>query len=83
MSPFKIYPEPVRDYLVIKSMKAIDECLDLSIFSYEGLLFKEFKFVHPNNQHEYRADIKGLPRGNYYVMIHTDQGNMIERIQKS
>ena len=65
MSSYEIFPELVKDYLVVKSIKAADECLDLSIFSFEGLLFREFKFDHPDNQYEYKVDMQGIPQGNY------------------
>jgi hypothetical protein len=83
MSPYEIYPNPVKDYFIIKPAKPVDEYIDLSIFSYEGLLFREYKFKHPDDHFEYKVDVKNLPRGNYYVMIHSNQGYMIERMQKS
>jgi hypothetical protein len=83
MSHYKIYPNPVKDYLVVKPAKAVDEYIDLSIFSYEGLLFGEYKFNHPDNHYEYIVDVKNLPRGKYYVMIHSNQEYIIEKMEKS
>jgi hypothetical protein len=77
----------VKDYLVIKPANPGDECIDLSIFSYEGLLFREYKFDHPDRDNEYIVDVKNLPRGNYYVMIHSNSGSnsgyIIEKMEKS
>jgi hypothetical protein len=61
----------------------VDESIDLSIFSFEGLLFREYKLNHPDNNYEFIVDVKNLPRGNYYVMIHSNHGYIIEKLQKT
>jgi hypothetical protein len=83
MSPYKIYPNPVKDHFIIKPVRPVYESIDLSIFTFEGLLYREYKFRHPDNNYEYIVEVKNLPRGHYYVMIHSEKGNVIERLEKT
>ena len=83
MSPqYQIIPNPVKNYFVLKPNDPLDEHLDLSIFSNDGLLFKECEFTHPDANYEYVVDVRSLPPGSYYLMIHSNRGNVIQRMDK-
>jgi hypothetical protein len=83
MSPqYQIFPNPVTNYFVIKPLAKLDERIKLAIFSNEGLLFKECELMHPDDNHEYVVDVRNLPPGSYYLMIHSEKGNVIERMNK-
>jgi len=83
VAPYQISPNPVESYFVIKSAISLDEQIDLSIFSHEGLLFKKYEFIHPDENYEYVIDVRNLPPGDYYLMIHSDRGYKIERMTKN
>jgi hypothetical protein len=76
------FPNDVDNYYVIRSASSMEEQIDLSIFSMEGLLFKKFEFGHPNENLEYVFDVSELPAGNYYLLIHNSKGYRIERMHK-
>ena len=82
VAPYQIFPDPVETYFIVRSAISMDEQIDLSIFSYEGLLFKKFESVRPDENYEYVVDVRNLPPGNYYLMIQSVRGYKIERMNK-
>lgn len=82
VAPYQIFPNPVESYFIVRSAISMDEQIDLSIFSHEGLLFKKVEFIHPDENYEYVVDVRNLPPGDYYLMIHSERGYKIERMNK-
>jgi len=80
---YQIFPNPVESYLVIKTAISLDEQISLSIFSHEGFMFEKYEFLHPDENYEYVVDVRNLPPGNYYLMIHSERGYKIERMTKN
>jgi hypothetical protein len=80
---YLISPNPAKTYFVLKQAKGLPEHISLSIFSHEGLLFKNYEFEHPDKNYEYVVDIRCLPPGDYYLLIHSDNVYKIERIIKN
>ena len=79
---YQIFPNPVISYFVVKSHNPLDEHINLSIFSHEGLLFRKYEFIYPDDNYEYMVDVRNIPPGNYYIMIHSERGYAIERMNK-
>jgi hypothetical protein len=79
---YQIFPNPVTTHFIVKSVTPLDERIDLSIFSLEGLLLQKTEFTHPDDNFEYSVDVTNFPPGGYYIMIHSDRGDVIERMNK-
>ncbi|MFC0878314.1 T9SS type A sorting domain-containing protein [Saccharicrinis sp. FJH2] len=74
---FKLYPNPVNDFIVIKMPKEI-QYSHLKILNIQGKIIKSFT-VH-NNQNQ--LDVSDLSNGIYFVRIQTDKGCLIKKIVK-
>ena len=82
VTEYQIFPNPVRSFFTIKSVNPALTPTELDIFSREGLLYQKFEFKHPNENYEYMVDVRSLPPGAYYLLIHSNCGNNIESINK-
>ncbi len=73
-SPFKIFPNPVTDYLIIKT--PTNEFLNsLEIFDTKGnIIFKE-KLEKLNRTQQHTLQLSALPKGIYLLKLNTVHGN--------
>lgn len=67
-----LYPNPVKDKLIIKSDEKIEK---VDIYSQTGQLVKTIGSKE--------VDTSDLPKGNYIVKIKTDKGTVIEKLIKN
>ncbi len=74
---YSIYPNPTSDFLYIKENATIENNINsVQILDTNGRLIKNFK------DHFYKLDIQELPKGNYVLIINTQQGNKVEKFIK-
>jgi|GEM_PF-3186998 hypothetical protein len=80
---YQICPNPVKNYFTIKPVNPDYDPITLSIFTKEGILYQDFEFKHSSEECDYLVDIRNLPPGEYYLLIHTDNGDDIETFKKN
>ncbi len=69
-----IYPNPVSDYLKIKT--AGEKVLNVKVYSFTGSLVSNLDGKADS------FDLKHLPAGNYIISVTTDKGTVIKKIIK-
>jgi hypothetical protein len=82
VTEYQIFPNPFKSFFTLKSVNPDLAPIALDIFSREGLLYQKFEFKHSNGNYEYMVDVRSLPPGAYYLLIHSNCGNNIESINK-
>jgi hypothetical protein len=73
----EIYPNPVKDNLIISNKKPVD--LDLKLYNN---LYKEIKHFSIKAFETAHEDLSGLPGGIYLIVIHGDQKTSYKKVIK-
>ena len=77
---FLIYPNPAKDYFILKSEKPLSGSLILTVFSSTGGLLKKIRMGTGNIKNEYLVDVTGLATGIYFILIETDPGHVLKKL---
>jgi len=64
-----LYPNPAKEYFYLQLQKVLNKSVKVSIFSFNGLLNKEFIYSDITTPSTHLLDIRELPPGLYLVRI--------------
>ncbi len=77
---FMIYPNPARDFFILKSSEPVEESLFLTVLSYNGKVLKRITITDKNPDNEYLIRVPGLFSGIYFVHIRTGFKNVMSKL---
>jgi hypothetical protein len=80
LNSFQVFPNPAKNYLMIRSSSFFQENMKLTIFSTDGLLIREYQVKMSEGSTEYRIDTSKLSPGLYILMISGGDRRIIERV---
>lgn len=72
---FVIYPNPVKDFLIIKGKTVVNK---VTIFNSLGQLL----FEKNQNNNEFSLDLSNLSNGNYFIKIESDNNKQVYKVIK-
>jgi hypothetical protein len=76
----KIYPNPARDILYLKTSEIIRDQVMIRILDNSGRVLLTRDFDQLLNTIEYPLDVSGLPYGEYYLQMNTGKIQKVEKI---
>jgi hypothetical protein len=74
-SSIHVYPNPAKDYVMVKSNDGINE---IAVYSISGAVQKKVLV----NSNDYKLDISLLPNGIYFVAVKNSKGVINQKISK-
>jgi hypothetical protein len=77
---FLIYPNPAKDFFIVKSEKPISKSLILSIFSSRGELSKKIMIRTGNLENDYIVDVTGIVPGIYFILIESEPMTVLKKL---
>lgn len=79
-SAYQIFPNPAKDYFIIRSSAPVDKDMKLTFFSNDGIPIRECEVNAELKQNEFLIDIRNLSPGFYFLMIYNGDKGVIQKL---
>ncbi|MDH5397511.1 MAG: T9SS type A sorting domain-containing protein [Cyclobacteriaceae bacterium] len=80
---FKIYPNPVKNTLVIENLTGVDKPYDLIISDHLGRIIQHHTVQKNRNNANYNLDFSQFEPGVYIILLQSGGGQIVKKIIKS
>ena len=79
-SNFQIFPNPAKDYFIMKSAIQTMEPVRIKIYSSNSEIIKTQEINNFSGNNEFLINVKNLPSGSYYINVSTENLNCTQKL---
>lgn len=76
----QIFPNPTRDYFVVRVLTLMSDTIKLSIFTSVCRLVRRYEIKNKQGTKEYRINIRDLKTGLYFIRIESGQIKITKKL---